>query len=504
MINLYTEEQIKRASENLANNLPDQDVQNGSLFHVSNGADISGDFTHKSLKRVNSIDCCFNKAIFKAVAGTGSRFMRTHFMNCNFNGSNFQYCYFSDTYFDNNTFAKGANFSHSIFVRCHFNHIKVRECTFFDCQFQDCFFSSSSIRSITLENSAFIHCSITKINLGHLNLEYTRFTDMSMNQVVLPPYQIAYIIGAPIYLFTTCDKIYLYTDNGKIPAKRYRDLVSDLLIYYYSQNEFFPLANILISLNKHKEAYDYIQQGIREAFDYSDFRIIKHFCRMAISNTSFSHKQLKDIYELITDLSYKSVLDSNGLHSYFMNIGEIRELLLNNSENKERVEFVIKTTIDKDDFDGVNNLYNKINQLLNQYCSEEHIDSVELRHNSPYELFITCIDTLPSIIALIPAIYALLAISGKALDVYQKFGEAYKIHQENSMFKYDKRLKELEIIQREQEIAANKQKKSPNVTGIVTISEIEHNIMCSTQRLANSLTPEYLHYKYTFDDIRLP
>lgn len=495
----YTKKQINIALKNLKEKLPDNDVQNGTLFQVSHGINISSDFTRKSLKRIHATDCNFDKSIFKAAAGVGSKFSNVRFIKCDFSGSNFQYCYFANTYFADGTFAKGANFSHSIFIKCSFIGIKVKECTFFDCQFQNCTFSKSAIKSITLENSVFNHCIIKNIDLGHLNLEYTKFSEISMSNVTLPPYQVAYIIGAPTYLLTTNDKIYIYTSRGKITVKQYNNYLDDLAKYYYSQKEFFPIANIMIAFTKYDEAFDYIQRGIREAFDYSDFRMVKHFCRLAISCSSFSHLQLKFLYELITDLSYKIELNTYELHSYFINIGEIRELLLNGAENKERVEFVIKTNIDKDDLTCINELYNKINCILNMHCSDEHIDSIELRHNSPYELLVTCIDTMPSIITLIPAIYGLLVVGGKALDVYQKFGEAQKIHQQNSLYKYDKRIKELEIIEKEQKIASYNNEAQYNKSGILTISEIEHNIKCSTLNLAGNLAPEYLHYKYVKD-----
>lgn len=499
MNRLYTKEQIQKALKNLKEKLPDQDVQNGSLFQISHGANISCDYTRKSLKRVHATDCHFKSSVFKSAAGVGSKFVNVHFENCNFCGSNFQYCYFNNTHFTGRTFAKGANFSHSIFIECHFDTISVKECTFFDCRFENCTFLSSTIRSITLENSVFYNCSIENIDLGHLNLEYTVFSEITMKKVILPPYQIAYIIGALTYLRSTNDKVYIYTDQGKITAMQYNSLLNDLTKYYYSQNEFFPLANIMIALTEYDRAWDYIQRGIREAFDYSDYRMVKHYCRLAISCSAFSHTQFKILYELITDLSYKKELDVNELHSYFINIGEIRELLLNGTGNKERVEFVIKTSIDKDDLESVNVLYNKINYILNQCCSDQHIDSIELRHNSPYELLITCIDTLPAILVLIPVMYGLLGIGDKALDVYKKFEETRQIHQNNSLFKYERRIKELEIMKKEQEIVAHTKMEQRSSLGIMTISEIEHNIKCSTLNLANNLTPEYLHYKYAKD-----
>lgn len=493
----YSKGQIKKSIQNLQQHLSDHDVQNGSVFQIANGAEICHDYTRNSLKRIHANDCRFNKSIFKAVAAVGSKFSNVYFRECDFRASNFQYCNFDNVYFEKKSFAVGANFSHSMFMECHFNEIDVKECTFFDCQFYGCTFLSSNINSITLENSMFSHCIIKNMDLAHLNLEYTQIDEISMLETTLPPYQVAYIIGGPSYLFTTNDSIFVYTDSGKISIAQYKRLVDDLLVYYHLQNEFFPMANILIGLNKYEKALDYIQEGIKEAFDYFDFRMVKHYCKLAISCRYFSHAHLKFLYEFITGLSYKKELGVKELHSYFINIGEIRELLLNSSDNKDRVEFIIKTDIDKNDLNGINELYNRISKTLSDCCSFDHIDSVELRHNSPYELQITCIDTIQVIMVLIPAIYSLLSVGGKTLDFWKKLEEVRDAHHQNSLYKYEKRLKELEIMEKEQNIDVQKKKIQTNQSGIATVSAIEHNIICSDIYIANHIPPEYLHYKHT-------
>lgn len=492
MKNEYSIEEINIALRNLEENLSDQDVQNGSLFQIVSGADICNDYSRKSLKRINANNCRFNGAIFRAVAAVGARFSNVQFAQCDFSASNFQYCYFDNVHFNDGSFASGANFSHSIFIECHINQVNIKECTFFDCQFQNCTFFKSSINSITLENSTFCYCIINSIDLAHLNLEFTQIAGLTMDQVILPPYQLAYVIGAPSYLLSTDENILIYTDKDNLTVRKYNDLWDDLIKYYYSQNEFFPVANILIGKSKFNEALEIIQRGIREAFDYFDFRMVKHYCKLAISCNAFSHSDLKFLYELITNLSYTKSLGTKELHSYLINIGEIRELLLNSSEEKQRVEFIIKTDIEKDDLAGINELYNKVNCVINDCCSKEHIDSIELRHNSPYQLLITCIDTMPSILTLIPAIYGLLVVGGKALDVYHKFAEAQKLYQERALLKCDERLKELEIKEKEQGLKSAK----TNDTGIITVSGIEHNLIYSTLHFANNIAPEYLHYKH--------
>lgn len=496
MINRYSKKKIEKAVQNIEQKLPDRDVYNGQLFQQFYKANISRDFTRKSLKRINVKNTKFMSCSFVAAAGTGSKFTQTVFDNCDFSGSNFQNCYFNKCDFTNKVLIKGTNFSHSVFIECNFKNITIKQSTLYDCHFENCSFESCDIYSDTLENSLFYCCQIKHIDLAHINLEYMQIKNISMTDVKLPPYQVAYIIGAPSYIKSTSDNVSVYTDGGDISRQNYYGLYNDLTLYYYSHNEYFPLANLLIALDRHQEAFDYIKLGIQESCDFFDFRMIKHFCLLACSNDNFSATHLKEIYDMITDLSFKNDWDLNTLHSYMINIGAIRELLLNNSESdrKQRVEISIKTTINKDDLTSINELYNQINMLIRDNCSNQHIDCIELRHNSPYELLVTCIDTLPYIISFISSIYGVLAIGNKFIDVYKNILETQKLLYENELFKYQKEEKELDIELKQLEL--NEKQKKGKTASIYTITEIEHTMKCNTLNSAKAIAPEILHYKY--------
>lgn len=488
---LFSKEKVDNANAKLIAFLSDKDVLNDSSFLGGGNTKISKNFTRKSLKRINVTDIHFIKSKFNGSAGTGSKFTNTVFRSCDFTGANFQYCQFNNVTFDTETIIKGANFSHSVFVGCHFDNITIIESTLYDCYFEKCTFFNSTIRTNTLENSTMQNCLIKNVDLAHINLEYMKFDNMTLENVILPPYQIPYIIGAPNYLQTTQDQIKVYTDNGVIPISEYRNMYEDLAAYFYARKKYFPLANLLIASNKGQEAYECISLGIEEACDYFDFRMIKHYCRLACSNTEFTNLQLKNLFNQVVDLSYNNSWDINTLHFYMINIGEIKELLLNNSENKERVEFIVKTNIDKNDLVSVNELYNQINQIIRENCSTNHVDSIELRHNSPYELYITCIDNLPNILLFVSAMYSLFAVGSKGLDFLKKIEDTIRVHQQNKLFKYELEEKKLDIELKKKEL---EQSESKLIT-THSVVELEHYLKCSSIDIAKNITPEYLHNK---------
>lgn len=491
--------QIQKAVERIEKILPDKDVFDTLLFQQYYNTTVSSDFKRKDLKRINVKKTKFSVSSFEAAAATGSKFTSTEFYICNFSGANFQDCYFNSCKFAEKTLIEGANFSNSIFIDCNFENIIIRRSTFFDCRFENCKFESCEIYSDTTENSVLYNCEIFSTDLAHINLEYIQIENVLLNKITLPPYQIPYIIGAPTALLKATGVIEINTDNGNITKEKYCELYPELSLYFLEHKEYFPLANLLIANKQYGEALDYIKIGIEQASTYVDFRMIKHFCRLACLSGSFTPQQLKELYNLITQLSYDSNWDLNTLHSYMLHIGAIKELLLNNSSSgKQCAEIVIKTNIDKYDLASINELYNRINEIIQKECSEQHTDFIELRHNSPYELYVTCIDSLPQILGVLTSVYTFLLAGNKVVDIYKNLGETKRVWQENKLYKYQEEQMQLDIQLKKMEIQ-QKQKGQDNIksSSIYTITEVEHNIKCSTLDIAKTIAPELLHYKYT-------
>lgn len=490
---------IKQAVEKVKTLLPDKDVFEQSLFQQFYSTNITFNFKRKDLKRVNVKDTKFNCCSFEAAAGTGTKFTNAEFNNCDFTGSNFQDCYFNVCKFSDKTLIEGANFSNGVFIDCVFENIIIKKSTLFDCRFENCVFDSCQIYSDTTESSVLCNCQISNIDLAHLNIEYMQIKNVCLKDVILPPYQIAYIIGAPVALLNSSNRIHVYTDDGAIDCEKYCKLYEELSLYYLEQKEYFPLANLLIAKSEFNEAYEYIKLGIEQSCDYFDFRMIKHFCRLACFTEVFTPQQLKYLYTLITQLSYTSSWDLNTLHSYMLHIGAIREILLNSSyDDKQCVDVLIKTNINKDDLNSINELYNTINVIMREECSEHHIDFIELRHNSPYELLVTCIDSLPKIFAFLSALYGILSVGNKFVDIYKNIAEARRISQENSLYKYQKEQAQLEIKLKNIELQEKlSEMNKSKLSSIYTVTEIEHNIRCSTINTAKTIAPDLLHYRYT-------
>lgn len=493
MEKLFSKKQCEVAKNRLNSILPDSGVYNGILFQQFSYTTVTRDFTRKSMKRAKIIGSNFTKCNFSGVAAAGSQVVDSKFSQCDFTGASFQNCQFCRVEFSELSIINGSNFSHSVFIECKFVNISIIESTLYDCYFENCLFIDSIIRTSTTENSTLRSCSIHNIDLSHVNLEFIRFDNIGLHNVTLPPYQVPYIIGAPGFLLHTDDLVYIYSDNGKVSLEDYRNEYNNLAAYYFAQRQYFPLANLLLALGDNLAAFNYIRQGIAESCDNFDFRMIKYYCKLACASR-FTPSQLKILFNLVTDLSYKNTWDISTLHSYMLNIGEIKELLLNNSECEQRVDFIIKTNIDKDSQNEINALYNQINSLLKSFGSENHIDSIELRHNSPYELYITCIDALSNIILMVSAMYSIFAVGSKGVDFLKKLEDLRHTHKENILLDYEIAEKKIDIEIKKIELAQSSQQSSIPICSVV---ELEHILKCNSIEAARAISQDYLHYKIT-------
>lgn len=398
---------------------------NNKIFEVAIGATYSGDYTRKSLKRSNLTRCNFINANFTRVAATGSKFLKSDFLNCIISGANFQYCDFSGSSIkteNKEIILDGSNFSESIFSDSKLLDLSIVACSFSQVLFYNSIIKNCEIKSTTFENSTFINCKFENLELRNLNLEFTEFKNVKMKNVVLPFSQMPYTFGGLTYLFDTNDTVYLSSkinQDKKITVNEYKKSLNHLEKYYLSINEFFPLTNIYLAQKKLDYAYQSIVNGLVYSVQTKDFRMLKFFCRLASISDCFSSTQLHELYNKIHEIIPAEHLDVNELHNYEIHIGEIRTLLLNNKANKLTAQISLKTNIENQNSIDLGYLIKILNETIRLSDNDLKWDLIEIRHNSPYELFLQVSSSdYTLIVSSIVFVYTVLMKSNK---LYQEF-----------------------------------------------------------------------------------
>jgi uncharacterized protein YjbI with pentapeptide repeats len=377
-------------------------------------------FLNKSLKRTFLKECKIQNSNFTGAAVTGSMFIQTLFENCKILGTSFQCCDFIESELqDFSSQIEASNFSNSTFIDTKFKNIKFSTNTIYQSLFENCIFTDCVIGTTTLEGSIFRNCTFDHVDLSNLNIDYVTLHNPTMHDVTLPFFQVPYIINGLFYLNKTSDDVWIHSEKtlrGKIKKEEYLRYTEELIIYFYGLKEFFPLANFYLARNDPKTALACIMEGIERASKQNDFRMIKHFCRLLTSTPQFTGRDMKQVCCLLETLfDPASLTDARNLHTYLMNIGEIRDILFKGNYGLQELEIIIQTNIDSSDAENFSVFSKKLNKLLDVFNKNNQLQFIESRHNSDWTVLINCVNPLEELKFVLASIYYAFGATAKAI-----------------------------------------------------------------------------------------
>lgn len=392
-----------------------------SNYLFSNGLGIeliSENFNGCSLKRTHLKDSKVKKSSFFQCAFTGSRFESTIFRKCKIKYVNFQFSTFIDcnfTHFKKENL-QGNNYDHCYFYKVNFKKVNFKGCSiscsyFVECNFEDCVFFAT-----TFECTLFEKCKFSNVNMTELNIEYSQFALCALEQVVFPYTQLPYIIGFSD--FQNKENIQIATDDKILSFAEYQTGFLELIDYYDHIKEKFPIANIYLFSGKCDEAFNILKEELSESLLKSDYRLVKHICRLATFNDKIPPVKIKELFDIVKEHLDKVEGEIQTLEC-LNNIDEIRRLTLEAKYNKKALKIIVETNIPSDDLNAIQSIIKTIEETISKTLldSDCYSKSIEIRHNSPYELFVQLCHNLPEIENVITAIIGELPTIAAGLTV---------------------------------------------------------------------------------------
>ncbi len=385
-------------------------------FLTSVGGTDCSDYTNRSIKRSRFAQKIFRETKFKNSAAAGSNFTHCKFYNCEFINANFQECTFIECNVQKNTIDNPithSNFNRSLFSNdfvisdLYLQHSIFRQTAFIDGIMQNVTFYSS-----TLEDTIFSNIIMDSIRFSDLNIDYSIFNNVTMNNVILPFSQICFSFGLLTYLMETKDKVYVTSvknSNGSISKEEFLSLLPYFEIYYLGTSDFFPLANIYLSLKQYEDAKNAVLNGILLATQNCDFRLIKYLCKLIYTYSVFDFHQRKQIYDYINaNISFQD-MNPNLLYNYNTYKNEISNFLLNNNRSGIATSEVdILTNIFPDESNKLGILLTTLENIIEQGKSDCGEHKIVCRHNSAEEIIITIQDIYQALQTILPMIYSVL------------------------------------------------------------------------------------------------
>lgn len=372
-------------------------ANNNSLFQKAYKANYSDDYSFFSLKRSSLSHCICDHANFSAAAFSGSSFTETEFLNCNFRNSSLDFCLFYKCSLKSESGDYGiinANLGNSNIAECYIKNLSILKSTVSNTLFEDTIFQEAKIEYSSFENSVFRNCIFNNMELRNLNLEYVEFINPVFNNVVLPFAQIPYIFGLLPHMQDDNSLLWISSSNDdKMSVDEYFSFLPLLIPYYLSEQEYFPVANIYIVLNEYEKAYEAIINGMKKASFEKDFRMLKYFCKLAITSGWCDREKIKLLYSLIYNINNFEPMAEYERKNYYMHLGEFRQILLFHNNTLPTLHMHIHTNILPHEKEKLSFLVDTLDNILDTVKNDDTISSVELHHESPYDLVFIVIGT---------------------------------------------------------------------------------------------------------------
>ena len=365
-------------------------ANNNLMFQKAYKAIYSDDYSFFSLKRSRLTHCICDHADFTATSFSGSTFQETQFQNCNFCNASLDFCLFYKCSLESDNEKYGiisANLGNSNIIESRINNLSVLKSTVSNVLFEDTIFQGVKIKYSSFENSVFRNCRFENMELRNLNLEYVEFIAPQFDNVVVPFAQIPYIFGLLPHMQDDNDLLWISSTNeGRITVKEYFSLLPLLVPYYLSEQEYFPAANIYIALHEYEKAFEAIMNGMKKASFEKNFRMLKYFCKLAITSGWCNREKIKQLYSFIYNINNFEPMIEYERHNYYTHLGEFRKILLFHDDTLPTLHMHIHTNILPHESEKVSFLVQTLDQILDTVKNDDVVSSIELHHESPYEL----------------------------------------------------------------------------------------------------------------------
>ncbi|MCH5172557.1 MAG: pentapeptide repeat-containing protein [Erysipelotrichales bacterium] len=443
---IFSDEECENAIQELTSHMKNKLYYYHDRKFVYHKATISEDFSTKNLNQSIFIECHFKNSDLSRVSFVNSIFYECKFEECDLSSLNLRNSILTNCIFDSSNCFDNARLGKCRFVNCQFLECKLNSVSMDEAVFINSSFSANSWDSVSTADCKFENTTFDSVIFKNMNFEYSIFENIHMNNMKLPFPTIPYIFGGLQYLMSTDDKICVTSQHNikhGISKEQYLDQLHNLEVFYSHSNNYFPLANIYIAEGEKEKCKAAILYGIEKSLESQDLRTIEYFSKLIKYNAVFTQQERQDLYHsVIAKVSQKKENDENKNRS-ILNF----RMYLFNADRSSSVHVSIKTNTESLEHLSVIINYiekcNKINVRKPNY-------NIEIRHNSPFEVFFNSFSDYESICYLVGTVLMVL----KGVDiVFKKI-----LEHANSILDLKKKSLENKLL--EQQIEKNKNELS--------------------------------------------
>ena len=438
---------------------------------------ITEDYSTKNLNQAVFINCKFINSNLSCVSFVNSKFFNCEFCNCNLSSINFRNSIISNCIFNadncfNNSKLGNCKLINCCFFSCELNSVSLDEATICSCKFE-----KNKWNAVTTDLCKFDGCFFDSVVFSNMNFEFSIFKDIHMNNMKLPFPTIPYIYGGLQYLISTNDNINITSQHNikiGISKEEYLNELNNLEIFYSFSCNYFPLANIYFAQGKKPQGKAAIVYGINKAIENHDYRMIENYARLIKINSVFDMTERYNLYyNTISKISIQEAISYDDANRCLFNF----RTFLFNSGNDSSFHLSIKTGIESET-QLADLIFNIENVIRSAQVSSTY--NIELRHNSPFELFINFFADYDSVCYLLGSLLLFLkgvdTVINKFFEYIKNVQEIQKQSRENKTLKQQIKLNELDIQLKKSEIEKIKQTEIGETTYSDTADINNHKV----------------------------
>lgn len=388
---IVSQSDLIKAAEQLQSHVRSKRNYIGNQFLLCQGAHLEVDWQAQNRRREYFSDCSFINSNLDETGFTGGIISKTSFSDCNISFTNFNKCTFKECSWQDSRefFQTGTNFSQSSFFDCNLDRIWLHGGHFSDAKIVNTTLNRCRFRATQFEGAIFDNAILDHVRFGKLNLEYVHFHNIHCDTVTLPFPSIPYIFGGIDYLINTDDSVRVTSaasSNNKISREEYLCLLPTLKVYFTGTQSFFPLSNILLAIGEQQKAKDAILAGISQSLLLRNYELLIHLCELSSEHSLFSGYECIDLYSDIWVSANNQRITHNDYYMLDNAMKKIHQILL--SYNQNELCFLLQTNINSIDSIKLSILLSEL-EKFSTLVDDDAKNRIELRHCSPYEIFIT-------------------------------------------------------------------------------------------------------------------
>lgn len=437
---IINKDQLQSITDRLAENMNNKYFFNPEPYKVHKDINVFENYEGRNLRQSYYQNCTFYKANISKSGLAGSIFIQCNFKPCDYTDTNFQSCDFRECKFENimleYTRMNKSSFYKTTFINCIFKSVSINDAFFDDCKFINCRWT------ISIENTIFKNTLLDSVKFKSMNFEFATFENIKTNNIKLPFPTIPFIYNGLKYISSTEDNVRVTSAKRAdgLCKEEYLSYIEDLEKFYSATQNCFPIVNICIAKGEYEKAFETLYHGIKIAIQTRAFRMIKYYCKQIKYIDNITMHQKQDLYFFILNEISKCNLEEFERNSLNVYLPEVKDLLFLDSY-KDKLEVLFDTDINENEFDKLSILLLAIDDLLKDKCTY----SLELRHNSPFQVFIKALSDPVNIQIIISSLELIATVTIGAISIKKGKKEKLDKNEKNKCKDFNNTLKENNI-----------------------------------------------------------